>query len=161
MAGEAASPGDRAGVNPGWVGAPGLPGRLPLSVGVTRAPGAGETAPAGEPAGVPSAPGLPGRFPRSPGATEALTAGEAIAPGDAAGEMPPAAGEAPAAPRVGGGIFFGFSVLIFSFSCASLATPPQPCWIFGCATLVFTLGGATPGAGLLIFCGAATSSVPP
>jgi hypothetical protein len=61
--------------------------------------------------------------------------------------MPPAVGEAPAALPVGGGIFFGFSVLIFSFSCASLATPPQPCWIFGCATLAFTFGGAICVAG--------------
>jgi len=56
---------------------------------------------------------------------------------------------------------FGFSVLIFSFNCAALATPVQPFSIFGCATFVFMRGGAIPGAGLLILAGAATTSLSP
>jgi hypothetical protein len=41
--------------------------------------------------------------------------------------------------------------LIFCFICSALATPAQPCSTFGCAILVFTFGGAMPGAGLVIF----------
>jgi hypothetical protein len=52
---------------------------------------------------------------------------------------------------VGGGIFFGFSVLIFCFNCASLGTLAQPFSIFGLATFAFTLGGAAPGADLVSF----------
>jgi len=73
----------------------------------------------------------------------AETAGEAATPGARpgagevgvvaavpAGETPPAACPVAAAP-VGGGMFFGFSVLIFCFNCASLGTPAQPCSTFG------------------------------
>src|SRR6266550_2065816 len=118
----------------------------------------GEAVPAGDLAGVPVRPGWgcsPGRPLRLP-----LSTGDPVAAGEAIG-LPPAvgavaAGEAPAGPRpaavpVGGGIFFGFSVLIFCFSCASLGTPAQPFSIFGLATFAFTLEGAAPGADLLSF----------
>jgi hypothetical protein len=82
---------------------PGLPG-VPLGGSVARGVAAGEVIPrgvaagetapvgfAGEAAGVPAAPGAPG---------SGLPAARAVG-------------------RVGGGTFFGFSVLIFCFSCAS------------------------------------------
>jgi hypothetical protein len=62
---------------------------------------------------------------------------------------------------VGGGIFFGFSVLIFCSTSALLETPFQPCSIFGCPTLAFTAGGATLGGALANLAGAATTSLLP
>ena len=157
MPGEAVPAGDLAGVpvRPGWGCSPGRPLRLPLSTGAPVAPG--------EPVGPPVTPGVPvapGRT-RPPGLPRLpFSNGDPVAAGEAIG-LPPAvgavaAGEAPAGPRpaavpVGGGIFFGFSVLIFCFSCASLGTPAQPFSIFGLATFAFTLGGAAPGADLVSF----------
>src|SRR5438105_8722563 len=110
------------------------------------------------PAGPAVAPGgtRPG-LPRGPGETGALSPG-------AAGGLAPAAGGLPttrAAARVGGGIFFGFSVLIFCSSLALSGTPFQPCSIFGCATLAFTAGGATLVGALANLSGAPTTSLLP
>jgi len=58
-------------------------------------------------------------------------------------------------------MFFGFCVLIFSFSSASLGTPFHPCSIFGCATFAFTAGGFAFGAAFASFWGAATRSLFP
>src|SRR5438477_3173963 len=84
--------------------------------GLPRSNGEGETA-AGDLAGAPVAAGdtRPG-LPLGPGETGgALPAGDAgLAP--TAADGPPGAR---AAAAVGGGTFFGFSVLIFCFSCAS------------------------------------------
>jgi hypothetical protein len=62
---------------------------------------------------------------------------------------------------VGGGTFFGFSVLIFCFSCASLGTPAQPRLSFGCAILAFTVGGFAVGGALANLRGAATTNLFP
>jgi hypothetical protein len=77
--------------------------------------------------------------------------------------MPPGGGLPAwrAAARVGGGTFFGFSVLIFCSSSARLATPCHPCSIFGCATFAFTTGGFAVGGAFAIFGGAATRSLFP
>ena len=75
------------------------------------------------------APGRPGRFPLSGPATGAVGAGEVMPAGGTVGEIP--LGAPAAVAPVGGGTFFGFSVLIFSFNCAALATPAQPFSIFG------------------------------
>src|SRR5437588_5159363 len=85
-----------------------------------------------------------------PGAKEAEGAIDALVPA-AAAAFPPV---------VGGGIFFESCVLIFSFSCFCVFSSPaidQPFSIFGCATFVFTVGGAISFAALLIFIGAATT----
>ena len=66
-----------------------------------------------------------------------------------------------AAACVGGGIFFGFSVLIFCSSSALLGTPFQPRSIFGCATFAFTARGLAAGAAFASLCGAATRSLFP
>jgi len=100
--------------------------------GVTGAPGAGETLPAGDVPGLPGGVLLGGSVARGAAAGEVMPRGVAageIAPADLAGEAagvpaPPGAPDgglpAPrAAARVGGGTFFGFSVLIFCFSSAS------------------------------------------
>jgi hypothetical protein len=58
-------------------------------------------------------------------------------------------------------MFLGFSVFIFCFNWASLETPDQPCSIFGCASLVFTLGGAIDLGGFCSLVGAATTSLSP
>src|SRR5205823_2917422 len=84
-------------------------------------------------------------------------------PGAAIG-LSPAAGDGPpgrAAARVGGGMFFGFSLLIFCSSCALSGTPFQPRSIFGCVTFAFTAGGATLGGALANLGGAATRSLFP
>jgi hypothetical protein len=131
--GGAASSGALPGVNLGFgVG-------LPLSSALPGAPGAGEALPAGD------VPGLPGGVPFGGSVARGVAAGEVIPRGVAAGEtarvglrgepagvpaaaagavgLAPAAGGGLPAPRaaapVGGGTFFGFSVLIFCFSCAS------------------------------------------
>ena len=162
--GEAIAPGagEMPGGDPAGVpNAPGLPRPLPRSNGEAVTAGAGETAPAGVPPGATVAPGgtRPG-LPFRPGATGAVAAGDAVAPGEAAGEMP-AAARPGAGGRVGGGIFLRFSVLNFCFICSALATPAQPCSTFGFATLVFTTRGAIPRSGLLIFWGAAITSLSP
>jgi len=147
------------GLAPAVGGVPaGLPFPRPLSNGAVGA--VGELMPAGDAGGVPMAPGRPGRFPLSGPATGAVGAGEVMPAGGTVGEIPPGARPAAAAP-VGGGMFFGFSVWIFCFNCAALATPVQPFSIFGCATLVFTRGGAIAWTGLLILFGAATTSLSP
>ena len=138
-----------AGAPAGLVVAPGLaPG-----LGLPRSNGEGEI-----PAGTAVAPGgtRPG-LPRGPGETGSLPPG-------AAGGLAPTAGGLPAdraAARVGGGIFFGFSALIFCSTSALLETPFQPCSIFGCATLAFTAGGATLRGDLASLSGAATTSLLP
>src|SRR6185312_1670430 len=66
-----------------------------------------------------------------------------------------------AAAAVGGGMFLGFSVFIFCFSCASLGTPAHPRLSFGCATLVLTVGGLAAGGAFASFAGAATTSLFP
>jgi hypothetical protein len=58
-------------------------------------------------------------------------------------------------------MFLGFSVLIFCFSCASLGTPAHPRLSFGCATLVFTVGGLAVGGAFASFDGADTTSLFP
>ena len=96
-------------------------------------------------------------FPRKPG----VIAGLRSAP---AGLVPPAGGGLPpsrAAARVGGGTFFGFSVLIFCSSSALLGTPFQPRSIFGCATFAFTAGGLAAGAAFAGLSGAAIRSLFP
>src|SRR4030095_4867702 len=117
-----------AGDSDGLPVSPGLPWRLPFSVGVVGAPD-------GLPVISGSAPGLPGRLPFSVGI--AVAPGEVTEPPAAPGAVAPGEASAPARPfaaaRVGGGMFLGFSVFIFSFTCASLATPAQPFCIFGCA----------------------------
>src|SRR5207244_10776330 len=96
----------RVGFTPGGGLPPGLP----------RSKGEGEPTP-GDLTGAPVAAGgtRPG-LPLGPGET-----GGAPPPGDAG--LAPTAGDGPpgwrAAAAVGGGTFFGFSVLIFCFSCAS------------------------------------------
>ena len=159
-----------AGAPAGLVVAPGLaPG-----LGLPRSNGDGEI-----PAGAAVAPGL--GLPRSNGEGE-IPAGTAVAPGGtrpglprgpgetgslppgAAGGLAPTAGGLPAvraAARVGGGIFFGFSALIFCSTSALLETPFQPCSIFGCATLAFTAGGATLVGALVSLGGAPTMSLLP
>lgn len=157
------------GASAALVVAPGLPPCLPLGLGgavkgVAVNPG--------------RAPSLP--LPRSNGEGE-IPAGASVAPGgtrpgfprgpgDTAGWPPPTAGLAPtagdsppgrAAARVGGGIFFGFSLLIFCSNLALSGTPFQPCSIFGCATLAFTAGGAALGGALASLGGAATTSLFP
>jgi hypothetical protein len=124
---------------------PGLPG-VPLGGSVARGVAAGEAIPRGVAAGETAPVGLPGD-----------AAGVPAAPGALGGGLPAAR----AAGRVGGGTFFGFSVLIFCFSCASLATPVQPRLSFGCATLVFTVGGLAVGGALASLAGAATTSLFP
>src|SRR5262249_15395670 len=152
--------------------------------GLPPSNGDGEMRPAPSP-GIAVAPGrgrppaLP--LPRSNGDGEAPNEGAAVppgatrprlpgGPGDAAGPAAPpgalpAAGAAlppsRAAARVGGGTFFGFSVLIFCSSSALLGTSFQPCSILGCATLAFTAGGFAAGAALAILVGAATRSLLP
>ena len=167
---------------PGFGEAPGPPD-LPLP----RSNGEGET-PRGGPAGVGFTPGdgRPRGLPRSNGEGDTAAgdlAGAAVAPGGTRPGLPlrpgetagaataadaglaPTAGDAPpgarAAAAVGGGTFFGFSVLIFCFSCASLGTPAQPRLILGCATFVFTAGGLAPGGALASLFGAATTSLFP
>src|SRR5205823_4158101 len=150
--------GDLAGLTaaPGAV-APGCGVRLPLP----RSNGEGEI-PAGDLAGAAVAPG--GTGPPLPLGLGETGAPGAVAPAAAVGLAPAAGGAPPGArpaPPVGGGTLFGFSVLIFCFSCASLGTPAQPRSIFGCATLAFTFGGAMPGAALVILFGAATINLLP
>src|SRR5437588_6962740 len=87
-----------------------------LPPGLARSNGEGEPA-AGDLAGAPvAAGGTRLGLPLGPGEI-----GGAAAPGDAG--LAPTAGDGPpgarAAAAVGGGTFFGFSVLIFCFSCAS------------------------------------------
>src|SRR5262249_19456463 len=123
------------------------------------------------------APGLP--FPRSPGAGEPPNEGTCVAPGATRPAPPPRAGALRSAPtgpvpaagagppssravaRVGGGIFFGSSDLIFCSSSDLLGTFFQPCSIFGCATFAFTAGGFAAGAAFASFWGAATRSLFP
>ena len=151
-----------------------------------RSNGAGETppAPARGIAVVPGRGGPPGlAFPRSNGAGEPPNDGGAVPPGATRSGLPRGPGDAaagpPAAPagpvpaadggeppsraaaRVGGGTFFGFSVLIFCSSSARLETSFQPRSIFGCATFAFTDGGFMLGAPFAILGGAATSSLLP
>jgi hypothetical protein len=122
------------------------------------------------------APGLP--FPRSAGGGDSPNEGACVAPGATrpalprAPDVPAGPRSAPAglagaglpasraAARVGGGTFFGFSVLIFCSSSALLGTPFQPRSIFGCATFAFTAGGFAVGA-VASFWGAATRSLLP
>jgi hypothetical protein len=152
-----------AGDSVGFPGLPGLSGFLPLSVGVPRAAGLCATPGVAVTPGSSSRPGRPRPFP--------FSIGEPAAPGDATG-LPAAVGAVTpgeaspfarpfAAAPVGGGIFFGFSVLIFCSTSALLATPAQPLSSFGCATFAFTFGGAAPAGALLSFCGAATMSLSP
>ena len=125
---------------------PGLPGGVALGGSVARGDTPGEVIPRGVAAGEPAPPGFAGE-----------AGGAPAPPGVPDGGLP-----APrAAALVGGGTFFGFSVLIFCFSCASLGTPAQPRLIFGCATLVFTAGGLAPGGALVSLFGAATTSLFP
>src|SRR5262249_8449077 len=80
------------------------------------------------------------------------------------GLVPGAGGGLPAsraAARVGGGMFFGFSALIFCSTSDLLGTPFQPRSIFGCATFAFTAGGFAVGAAFKSFWGAATRSLFP
>jgi len=126
------------------------------------------------------APGLP--FPRSNGDGETPNEGAAVPPGGTRPALPRGPGGAAgprsapaglvlgagaglpasrAAARVGGGTFFGFSVLIFCSSSALLGTPFQPCSIFGCATLAFTASGFAVGGAFASFWGAATRSLLP
>src|SRR5258708_24079779 len=126
------------------------------------------------------APGLP--FPRSNGDGETPNEGAAVPPGSArpplprgpgvaagprsapAGLVPGAGAGLPAsraAARVGGGTFFGFSVLIFCSSSALLGTFFQPCSSFGCATLAFTAGGFAVGGAVASLVGAPISSLLP
>jgi len=139
----AGGPGGTA-VAPGRGGPPGLP--LPRSNGEGETPAGAAVAPGG------TRPGLP-RGPGDTGDWAPPTAG-----------LPPTAGDSPppgrAAARVGGGIFFGFSVLIFCSNFALSGTPFQPCSSFGFATVAFTAGGFAVGA-LVSFCGAATTSLSP
>lgn len=138
-----------------------------------RSGGAGETR-AGCPAGVGFASGVvvlaSGGVPFGIGGTRP---GLLFGPGEIGGS-PPAAGAAGLAPisgcgplparaaaRVGGGMFLGFSVLIFCFSCASLGTPVHPRLSFGCATLVFTVGGLAVAGAFASLAGAATTSLFP
>src|SRR5439155_6996640 len=116
----------------------------------------GDGEPPNEGAAVAPGAARPG-LPRGPGEV-------AAPPGAPAGLMPaPGAGlpASRAAARVGGGTFFGFSVLIFCSSSALLETPFQPRSIFGCATFAFTAGGFAVGGALAIFGGAATRSLLP
>src|SRR4029077_7928432 len=176
--GEAETPSrgpDGGGVMPARARPPGLPPshgegdtRPAPSPGIAVAPGRGLT------------PGLP--FPRSNGAGEPPNEGACVAPGTTRPALPrgpgvaagprsapagfvPAAGTglpaSRAAARVGGGTFFGFSVLIFCSSSAMLGTPFQPCSIFGCATFAFTAGGFAVAGALANFWGAATKSLFP
>src|SRR5260370_35206333 len=92
--------------------------------------GAGGAMPAGRSSGFSTAPDRPGRLPFAGPVTEAVGAGEPMPAGGAAGEIPAGARPVAAGP-VGGGMFFGFSVLIFCFNWASLGTPDQPCSSFG------------------------------
>ena len=126
---------------------PGLPCGLPRSNGEGGAPAGAAVAPGGTRAGLPRGPGVIGIF--SPGAAIGLS--------PTAGDGPPGR----AAARVGGGTFFGFSVLIFCSSSALLETPFQPRSIFGCATFAFTAGGLTLGGAFAILDGAATKSLSP
>lgn len=157
----------------GGVMPPGLPRALAPSDGETASPTRGGIVPPGCTADLPYA------LPRSNGdgkrpagaavAPGAIRPGLPRGPGNTGCWAPPTAGLPPtaaappgrAAARVGGGIFFGFSVLIFCSSCALSGTPFQPCSIFGCATLVFTAGGATLGGALASLGGAATMSLLP
>ena len=126
--GAAPSAGPLLGVNLGC----GVKAGLPLSNGLPLAPGAGDALPAGD------VPGLSRGVPRGGCVARGLAAREMILRGVAPGETAPAglpgkAAGVPAAPAaagvgppgarataaVGGGTFFGFSVLIFCFSCAS------------------------------------------
>ena len=166
---------DGGGVMPARARPPGLPPssgegdtRPASSSGFAVAPGRGR------------APGLP--FPRSTGDGEPPNEGACVAPGTtrpalprgpgvAAGPRSAPAGLVPgagaglpasrAAARVGGGTFFGFSVLIFCSSSALLGTPFQPCSIFGCATFAFTASGFAVGGAFVSFWGAATRSLFP
>src|SRR6266436_6681462 len=144
--GGTASPGPGGIVAPGC--RPGLPCALPRSKGEGETPAGAAVAPGGTRPGLPRAPGVIGVL--SPGAAIGLSP-------ETAGEPPPGR---PAA-RVGGGMFFGFSVLIFCSSSALLATPAQPRSIFGCATFVFTAGGARLGDALASLFGAPTRSLFP
>ena len=160
-----------------------MPGRA-RPPGLFPSAGEGGTRPASSPGsavapGRSRVPGLP--FPRSigdapnegasvaPGATRpalpARGAGVPAGPRSApTGLVPPAGTGLPAsraAARVGGGTFFGFSVLIFCSSSALLGTPFQPRSIFGCATFAFTAGGFAVGAAFASFWGAATRSLFP
>src|SRR5213076_1166585 len=153
--------------------------------GVPRSNGEGDTRPAPSPGiavapGRGRGPGLP--FPRSNGDGETPNEGACVAPGATrpplprgpgvpagprsapAGLVPPAGTGLPAsraAARVGGGIFFGFSALIFCSSSDLLGTPFQPCSIFGCSTFAFTAGGLAVGGAFASFWGAATSNLLP
>ena len=166
---------DGGGVMPARARPPGLPPskgegdtRPAPSPGIAVAPGRGRD------------PGLP--FPRSNGDGETPNEGGCVAPGATrpplprgpgvpagprsapAGLVPPAGIGLPAsraAARVGGGTFFGFSVLIFCSTSALLGTPFQPCSIFGCATFAFTAGGLAVGGAFAGFWGAATSNLLP
>jgi hypothetical protein len=146
-------------VAPGRACPLGAPGRLPRSsgeaetpaggaAGVARAPGGVGLAFGGTRPGLPLGPGEPGAPPAAGGAKLAPVVG---------GGLPPPRAAAP----VGAGMFLGFSVLIFCFSCASLGTPAQPRLSFGCATFVFTTGGLALGGALASFGGAATTSLFP
>ena len=131
------------------------PGRAP-GLGLPRSNGEGETPVAPSP-GIAVAPGrarppaLP--FPRSTGDGETPNEGSAVAPGSRRPRLPRGPGEAagpPATPagfvpaagpglpasraaaRVGGGMFFGFSLLILCSNSARFETPFQPCSILGC-----------------------------
>src|SRR5439155_7749357 len=138
---------------------PAGPGGAAVTPGRGRPPGVGfplsngEGGPPGGAAVVPGStrPGLP----RGPGETGGLAPPTAGLPPTAGDGLPPGR----AAARVGGGIFLGFSVLIFCFSSACLGTPAQPCSIFGCATFAFTARGASLGGALVSWGGAATMSL--
>ena len=108
------------------------------------------------------------------GAAVAARAGEvaggsvAVAGAPVAAGLAPIAGDAPAArpvagAPVGGGMFFGFSVLIFCCNCAlafGSEMPDQPVSSFGCAIFAFTFFGASVGGAFFTVIGAATISLP-
>lgn len=136
------------------------PGRLP------RSKGEGDRPRAGRP-GVGLAPGGVGLVPGGvccPDWPSARGDAAAFPPGGTDSAGPVAGGGLPAprrAPAVEGGTFFGFSVLIFCFNCASLGTPAHPRLSFGCVTLVFTAGGFAAGGAFASLGGAATISLFP
>jgi len=133
-------------VAPGRERLPGLPS--PRSTGDGEPPNEGSCVAPGT-----TRPALP----RGPGvAAGPRSAPTGLVPGAGAG-LPPSR----AAARVGGGIFFGFSALIFCSSSDLLGTPFQPCSIFGCATFAFTAGGLAVGGAFASFWGAATSNLLP
>lgn len=142
----------RSSPSPGFAVAPGRGPRpaLPLP----RSPGNGDS----PNEGAAEAPGFTrSALPLGPG----VTTGPRSAP---VGLVPPTGAGLPpsrAAARVGGGIFFGFSALIFCCSSALLGTPFQPCSIFGCATFALTAGGFALGAAFASLWGAAIMSLLP